>query len=228
MVDAEMGSLEALAKTVGGQNSVALDVGANSGIYSRMLSRHFGRILSVEPYPDCARYMKAVLPGNCTVIEAAASAKTGVATLRVPISRGQLNSTRATISSDNRFGDLELAGTQDVVVRTAPLDTIISDEVRPDERVGLIKVDVEGHEFEAISGAKDAIRRWRPALYVEVEDRHGAKTSELFDLFDELGYQVVRLRDGQYVPDESFAEPTSRAIAWQSTPSVNLVLCPRS
>lgn len=228
MVDAEMRLLESLAKSVGGSDAVALDVGANSGIYSQMLSRHFGTVLSVEPYPECVRYMGAVLPGNCTIVEAAASSQMGSATLRVPISSGAVNSTRATISSDNQFVDLELAGTQEIVVDTRSLDGIISSEIGRDKRVGLIKVDVEGHEFEALSGAKDVIGRWRPALYVEVEDRHGAKTSDLFVLFDELGYQVVRLSDGRYVADASFADPASRTIALKSAPSVNLVLLPRT
>lgn len=228
IVDEEMGSLELFAKALGGNDAVALDVGANAGIYSNMLARHFGRVLCVEPHPDCASYMRAVLPRNCTVIEAAASDERGSVTLRVPLSGGALNSTRGTISPDNRFQDIPLSGTREVVVEAMPLDDLLAGELARCSALGLLKVDVEGHELAAIAGARAIVEKWRPGLYIEIEARHGTKTVGLLHLLRELGYEVVRLADGKLVPDTSFPDPEAGARVLAGRGTVNVMLLPRA
>jgi hypothetical protein len=38
--------------------------------------------------------------------------------------------------------------------------------------VGFIKIDVEGHEEGVLNGARKTLERERPALLIEIEDRH--------------------------------------------------------
>jgi len=40
--------------------------------------------------------------------------------------------------------------------------------------VGAIKIDVEGMETEVLEGLATTIARWRPALFIELEDRYAA------------------------------------------------------
>lgn len=49
----------------------------------------------------------------------------------------------------------------------------------------VLKIDVEGHEFEVIKGAEQTIRRWRPAMYVEI---FGFDASPIPSFLKDLGY----------------------------------------
>ena len=40
------------------------------------------------------------------------------------------------------------------------------------DAVGFIKIDVEGHEVDVLAGAREILRRDRPAILVEAEERH--------------------------------------------------------
>ena len=62
---------------------------------------------------------------------------------------------------------------------------------RTDRRVGFIKCDCEGHELEVFRGAVELLRRDRPALLFECEQRHlpGASPATVFDFLRALGYR---------------------------------------
>lgn len=53
-------------------------------------------------------------------------------------------------------------------VRCCRLDSVI----RPELPVGLIKIDVEGHEIPVLRGAAGTVRRWRPHLVLEANTPH--------------------------------------------------------
>jgi hypothetical protein len=56
-------------------------------------------------------------------------------------------------------------------------------------RVSFIKIDVEGHELEVLLGSVDTLRRDRPILLIEIEQRHSpVPISETFDFLASLGY----------------------------------------
>ena len=61
---------------------LAVDVGANVGIWSWHLRRHARGVVAYEPNPDLAAYLQRVVPDNVTVRHAAASDTPGRATLR--------------------------------------------------------------------------------------------------------------------------------------------------
>jgi hypothetical protein len=56
--------------------------------------------------------------------------------------------------------------------------------------VGLIKIDVEGHEMSVLRGAQSTISRWKPSLVLEANsDKHFI---QLERWLDEIGYQHGR------------------------------------
>jgi FkbM family methyltransferase len=69
-----------------------------------------------------------------------------------------------------------------------------------DDRVDLIKLDIEGFEVRALKGAAETIRRCRPYLVVEVNEgalnRQGSTGAELLDLIRSYGYSVENLYPG--------------------------------
>ncbi len=66
--------------------------------------------------------------------------------------------------------------------------------------VGFIKVDVEGHELDVLRGAEATLRRDRPALLVESEERHrpGA-VAAVHGFLGSLGYHGFMVDDGRLV-----------------------------
>ncbi|MDJ0821373.1 MAG: FkbM family methyltransferase [Paracoccaceae bacterium] len=66
--------------------------------------------------------------------------------------------------------------------------SIALDEVVPKDRdVSIIQLDIEGHELEALSGAKEIVARCKPILILEfVPD-----ASDLEKIFPQMGFRAV-------------------------------------
>ena len=68
------------------RGGVALDIGANQGIFAYALSQIAERVIAVEPNPDYAFFARWMLRGRVEVLELAFSNEPGNATFYVPIS----------------------------------------------------------------------------------------------------------------------------------------------
>jgi hypothetical protein len=71
--------------------------------------------------------------------------------------------------------------------------------------IRFIKIDVEGHESRVIDGARKTLASSRPALLVEIEQRHCA--GPIGDVFDRIlaqGYEGYFLEKGRLLPIASF------------------------
>jgi hypothetical protein len=55
------------------------------------------------------------------------------------------------------------------------------------ENVGYIKMDIEGHEYEALMGLKNILIRDHPTLLIEIHDSTPTRNST-FTILQELGY----------------------------------------
>lgn len=198
MVDGELRTFAKVARAYGADDAVALDVGANVGIYAAILSRRFGQVICFEPNPVCREYLRKVLPANCLLLETALSDQEGVAELRVPIFNDRSETTLGTISAANAFD----GPTQTFPVRIRPLDAVIR-EIEPQliGRITLLKLDVEGHELSVLRGARSLLSGERPAVVAELEARHGTPVQEVLTLLEGLCYEK-RLFDvaGRAVP----------------------------
>jgi hypothetical protein len=79
------------------------------------------------------------------------------------------------------------AGTFDEVleVPVTTLDSFVAEAV--EQPIGLIKADVEGHEYEVFKGAQETIAEHRSVLLFELMDTE-AERGDMFSLMQELGY----------------------------------------
>ncbi|QIL20507.1 FkbM family methyltransferase [Thermomonas sp. HDW16] len=161
---------------------LAVDVGANHGLWTVELARRYSQVIAIEPNPYVAVGLRKVVPGNCRVIECGVSRNTGTLRLHVPSVKGRILSGWASFESNN-CPDADQILDVEVVVRT--LDEIL-EKVTP----SFIKMDVEGHEFEAIAGAKDVLTRARPVLMIEVKSHDEDRLTEALLA---IGYVAVDL-----------------------------------
>lgn len=180
------------------RDKIAVDVGANVGLFSAVLARHSKRIIAFEANPTCAEYLAKVAPRNCEVIAKAISDRAGMTTLRVPVSSGIVMNALATIETTNRF-ETEARATEFATyeISAVTLDQVLLAPYWRDERVAFLNIDVEGHEFAVLKGGEGMIALQRPVLLIEIEYRHGAPVKEIFDWLKERGYSAHALLDGR-------------------------------
>ena len=175
----------------------AIDVGANIGRYTLPLSHRATHVHAFEPHPRMAAVLRAAFPIGATIYEAAASDTNGTTQLHVPMIDGREDQGIASVETGALAGDYG-----SVEVQTVKLDTLAERDI------GFVKIDVEGHEMSVLQGAKVLMARWRPAVLVEVEERHSpGSLARVTDYFDALHYRGFFLYDcmlhplSEFVPD---------------------------
>lgn len=172
-----------------------IDVGANYGIYVHALRRRGAIVEAFEPQPTCADVLRAYAAVDSAVRlhEVALGRRDGTAELEVPIVGGKAARGSASlahsVSGHPGFGDgLQLSrsddpGVERILVKVRPLDAFGFTGIRA------IKIDVEGAELEVIAGATETLARCRPALLIEIEQRHHSDSIDrVFETMEALGY----------------------------------------
>ncbi len=165
-----------------------VDVGANIGMYTHVMRPKSARIVAFEPNPALfARTRHFYATPLCTVEPAGVHSETGTATLRVPAKDGIESVDLGTIASDNDFGTSEHDTIHNIDIKTVALDDYFAAHKN---RIDMIKVDVEGNEFNVVNGSQDIIQRDHPVWLIETELRHSAHVSELFNCLELAGYRA--------------------------------------
>jgi len=179
-----------------------VDLGANVGWYTRILAEAVGstgRVYSVEPIPRTFRFLEYSVRtlglSHVTLFNCAASNREGTAIMQVPREAGGENFYQASIVSPEH-ADRHL---RRIEVRLAPLDTLLANVVAP---ITFIKCDVEGHERDALLGARGTITRSQPAMFVELSadpDQPGSAACDLVRWLERQGYGTYWLRGTELV-----------------------------
>lgn len=158
----------------------ALDIGGNRVVYAYRLWTLKATVEVFEPNPFCFRVLEAWAAGKPEVHlhSVALSNKSGSANLHIPIDG---NGVEHDASASIEHTDFTRA--RDQLVSLETLDSYHFDNV------ALIKIDVEGHESSIVEGAVETIYSSRPALLIEIEQRHsGNPIREVFQRITALGY----------------------------------------
>lgn len=166
------------------RHRLALDIGANHGIYAWRLRSLARAVHAFEPNPHLVERLRAALP-SVQVHGCALSDRDGEAELRVP---------RTTSVAYHGWGTVEVSN-QLTVVRSTSVDAMLVPLRRLDgfelDDVGFIKIDVEGHELAVLRGVEQTLRRCRPNLLFEADDQHRPQAMETVRTFlSEFGYVV--------------------------------------
>jgi FkbM family methyltransferase len=165
--------------------SVMLDIGAHTGIYSSVLEDivGYGNLYIFEPLPHLHQYLKQHFR-KAHLFECALSDYEGKKLIRIPYINGKRFDTRATF---NLHTEPNQTGFDEIEVQFNSLD-FIARQI-PLESIGLIKIDVEGHELEVIKGGIETITRFKPLILIEIESRHHKfPITEIFCELEKIGY----------------------------------------
>lgn len=175
----------------------ALDIGANRGIVSWMLSRRFARVHSFEPNAELGDFLAKVLPANCSLHRCALSDAPGASELALVVEGGvPIHGKGRILAAPEKDKQFE--------VQPIKLETLDGQGLKG---IGLIKIDVEGHEEKVIRGGLETLRRERPVLVIEIEKRHtGKPVGETHRLIESLGYKGFFFEDGRQRPLSEYQE----------------------
>ncbi len=132
---------------------LALDLGANIGYFTSLLAVRARAVIALEPHPAIAARLRANADrwqfGDVRIDERAASRKNGAATLVEPP------------GFEHNAGTAGLREDAADDGRAIQVQTVRIDDVIGTERVGILKLDVEGHEYDALSGGRQALEEGR-------------------------------------------------------------------
>ncbi len=130
------------------QRRVALDIGANVGLWSRDLVRHFTHVIAFEPvamFRECLE--RNVFAKNLKIYPTALGDQEGM--ISMIITEGNTGHTHVDPNSQNGDTEIKLLDSLELPV------------------VDYIKIDCEGYEYRVLRGAEQTIKRCRPVVVIE-------------------------------------------------------------
>jgi FkbM family methyltransferase len=172
--------------------SIAVDVGANFGLYA-LHAAHYGgsagRVVAFEPAPETFDLLEANIARNglavrCRCIRAAVGSAPGKAILNV--------------AADSVFSGLQDTGRSAIVARVETDVVTLDDspEIVELPRVDFLKIDVEGGEADVLAGAHRLLAR-SPNILVMFEFSHknlpGESRRTLFTELERLEGEGFRI-----------------------------------
>ena len=174
-------------------NRVALDIGANVGEYTELLSQKFDRVYAFEPHPQniCILRERFASNPNVFVIPKAVSNKNGLAKL-------YCNTLNTEPSLSLMFAQLAAWGYSEsnfIEVETITLDTFCQNI-----DAAFMKIDVEGAENFLFKGAIETLTN--KSLRIIMETHKVVDYEPLNELFINLNYKFIN-EHGNYASELS-------------------------
>ena len=162
------------------QGTDILDIGANIG-YNTLMFSDYGPVHSFEPVYD--KIVEANIKSNnlknpVKLYGCALSNVECVSNMYAP-QRGCQYENKINYGGTSLCMHGERLGNQTVQAQCKRLDDIY------DGTPSIIKIDVEGHELQALEGAINTIKKHMPMIFIEI---HDFENSEIPKFLENLGY----------------------------------------
>lgn len=180
-----------LFEKMGSEGLVAIDVGANQGLFTRYLQNHFALTIAVEPLPPLAQKLRRIFSRNVAVEQCALGQENGEVVIRTPIDgHGNVLHALTTAFDGNDLKMFEHVSVLESRVTMKRMDTLN----QSDKPVGFVKIDVEGFELEVLQGADTLLRKDRPIIMIEISKGHNPQYRDTLELLAQANYQSYVLR----------------------------------
>ncbi len=172
-----------------------LDVGAHDGLLTIPFSAlPDSRVIAFEPLPRAFSRLATALaaahggkvPAHVALHAEALGDQAGTITLSLPVLDGVAQEQWASTAKDYAGYDRGRIAVERLTVPIRTIDSLdLSDLTH-------IKIDAEGAEYEVLRGAAKTLRRCRPVITAEVEERHRAGSTWAVPAYlDALDYDVL-------------------------------------
>lgn len=175
-----------------------VDIGANIGQHTLFVSRIVGasgNVISFEPIPHLYEQIKRSVHANamtnCNIINAGCGEKEETKTLY--INKANIGGSSLVVPSIN-------SNDGEISIKILKAEDILLDY----EKIDLIKIDVEGYEYQALLGLEKIIARDKPVFFIEyspsfykrdVQNQEENDGLRLLALLQKYGYKIKDLDD---------------------------------
>jgi FkbM family methyltransferase len=203
-VDESLGFMNVAAKA-----KILWDVGALFGFFSLAFALKGAdrRALSFEPNPSSRAKLEECLHLNPTAKVEVFDFAVGLPDKVVEFERG-FHYTAIT-KSPARPGEKDSAQREIVAIKTTSIDELIERNLAPPD---IIKIDVEGHEFDVLLGARKLLLAKKPLLCIELHPDllalRGTSGLAIAEYLEDAGY-VIHDTDLKRVKKDFFKRQTT-------------------
>lgn len=198
---------------------VALDVGAYIGFHTVFLSERFKTVHAFEPQARCFRLLNANVElnrcDNVVTYQRAIYDQSGIMSLapsevqQVPlaVNGGRINYSELGNAASLAF--IPGGGAGELQVPSINIDSL---ELRD---VALIKIDAQGCDLRVLKGAEQTVRRCRPVITFEFEEKLAALHGDTLPAFEAfiagLDYELTQLIHPSSTQQDFLARPRELA-----------------
>jgi FkbM family methyltransferase len=181
------------------EGNTVLDIGANIGIYSILLSRlvgKTGKVYAFEPDPITVEYLKKNIRlnkcENVIIVPVALSSQNGKITLLKPEGSGDAFNY---ISHTNR------GNTSEAFIDSLKLDDYV--DQTGIKKIDFVKIDVEGAELLSFTGAKNVLEKFTPKIIMECYEpylnRFEHTVADVIIYLHQFGYKFNNYEEQQWL-----------------------------
>lgn len=175
---------------------VVIDIGANIGEYSLIASKKVGPsgiVICIEPIKESSFFIRKNFElngsNNYLVLQIAVGDKPG----KMILYRNLVGSYGFL---DPILEEKQLSEATEIEVET--IDNIVTS--RNIQKIGMMKIDVEGHEYEVLLGCKESFNKNRiQNIICEIHPNYlkkkGISVNRIYDLLKENGFSIDMIRE---------------------------------
>jgi len=182
-----------IIKQVCSSHTNCVDIGAHKGEVLDIMLKHapMGEHYAFEPIPVMYNALKEKYAShsNCHISDVALSDAKGTSTFNFVISNPSYSGlVKRKYDRENEQDTL-------IEVKTELLDNILP----AGYKVDLMKIDVEGGEYNVMKGAVNTIKKYKPVIIFEhglgASDYYGSTPAQVYQLLSDCGLQVSTLKN---------------------------------
>lgn len=180
---------------------MVLDVGASFGylslVWSRSICKNKGKIVAFEPNLNVFNtFNKSIISNDLTNIITNENYAVGSEQKKVQLYLNNTTSNIIMMDAENQSNEIEMITIDGYLENKAMV------------RCDLIKIDVDGIEFDIIKGSKETIKKFRPIFIIETNN-----DVKIVDFFIKMNYKVLDMDLNEYklndtLPLNIFCIPT--------------------
>lgn len=156
-------------------NHTALDIGAYIGNHSIFFSKLFSEIISFEPHPTSFEILKI----NCKKYKNIKLLNFGCSDINTnSFLRLKHTNIGGSSISDGKHE-------RDVAIKLIKLDDFFKDYSK---KIGLVKIDAEGHESKVINGSLNILKINKPIILMELRNYQNDSEPDVIKKLKSIGY----------------------------------------